>query len=157
MKLIPRIGAGPLRLGMSREDVEGLLGAPDHREVEEALDDEATESWEYETHGLELTFDEDHAWRLSSLTMTTPDLLGVAPVGLTEEDALVALEEAGVPPFKLDEEFDDVDARNYECDEWDLAMWVSEGYVASLTVFPQYDAKGEMPRWPKAETEVDLP
>ncbi len=159
MKLIPHVGAGPIRLGMTRDDVQELLGAPDHRETETGPDDLTSEEWEYAEHGLDLTFSEDNAWRLSVVTMSAPELLGVSPAGMPEEEALAALEEAGVPTFEFDEAFsldDDTDdtACNRECDEWDLAMWVENGIVVSLTVFPEYDEKGEMPRWPKRDQEL---
>ena len=34
MRVLPMVGAGPVRFGMTREEVMNLLGEPDERETE---------------------------------------------------------------------------------------------------------------------------
>ncbi|MFK8014788.1 MAG: hypothetical protein AB8G17_05070 [Gammaproteobacteria bacterium] len=148
LKVLPKIGAGRLRFGMSREAVTACLGEPDDREEEVWSDDTVTEDWLYEESEIRATFYSDESWRLGALTLQKANIHGVEPVGMTEADALQALDAAGVPKIVLADDFDDIGMRDYECSDYELSIWVCDGKVVSVTLFPEDDASGDNPDWP---------
>jgi hypothetical protein len=152
MKVIPKVGADRVRFGMTREEVRGLLGDPDEVEPWDWPDDSQSEEWKYESPGLSAGFDDDVGWRLASLTLTDAEIGSVRPMGMRETEALEALACAGVPPIVLSDDFSELGSKDYECDEWEMSLWISDGVVTSVTLFPEYDESGDHPIWPEGET-----
>ena len=147
----PGVGLGPLRLGMSMDEVRALLGEPpiisQSTKDEDGYDDLA---WVYEEHDLELTFDEDFDSRLHSIETEHEHatLEGVAFIGMSDEEFLEATFGAlGKPTL------DDHLGEGLVCYMWDEAnmqVFTLRGSVISLVIMPLYDDAGEQPRWPDA-------
>ncbi|WP_151032338.1 hypothetical protein [Cellvibrio sp. KY-GH-1] len=139
MNIIPKVGINNIKLGMSRAEVQNLLGAP---ALKENLAEE--EIWEFE-NGLEFSFQQEDSFRLSSITVIADSaLLDSKPiVGITEEE----LEDI-FPSFQLDEDFKQ-DGKSYYADDLQLMAWVFEGEVFNIIIFPEYDETSELPVWPK--------
>ena len=61
-EIIPGVGLGTLKFGMTRDDVKKLVGKPDEVEnlpgFEEEVNDEL-ESWHYDEHEFSLVFDDN--------------------------------------------------------------------------------------------------
>ena len=95
MNIFPKIGVDNIKLGMKQKDVKALLGAPTNIEKVEEED-----IWEFE-NGLELSFQAEDSYRLSSITvMADSALLDSKPiVGISESDL-----ENIFPSFSLDED-----------------------------------------------------
>ena len=75
-------GLGPVKFGMTRDQVEALLGAPD--EVEENVDidedlDEAAEAWHYDELEMSASFDMEDDWRLGMMAISTVHVVEALP------------------------------------------------------------------------------
>ena len=146
----PGVGVGALRLGMSEDEVRGLLGEPEESESRDYGDGVETRDWEYDSVGLSLSFDAEDDFRLGAIIVSDvhATLVGVPVVGLSEAQLLETSFGALGPPV-LDDEFGD-DAKTYDWDEPNLSSWLDHGVVTSVTVMPRYDESGEVPQWPES-------
>lgn len=145
----PTVGLGPLRLGMSMDDVRALIGEPP--EVSRSTKEEdgyVDLSWVYEDLDLELTFDEDFDSRLHSIETEHEHatLEGVAFIGMPVDEFLDASFGALGKPT-LDDELGD-ELVCYMWDEANMQVYAQFGSVISLVVMPLYDESGEQPQWP---------
>ncbi len=139
MNIFPKVGVNNIKLGMTKMDVQAQLGAPASIDK---LDEE--EIWEFET-GLELSFQSEDSYRLSSITvMADSALLDSKPIiGISESEL-----ENIFPAFSLDEDFKK-DGKSYFADELQIMAWVFDGEVFNIVLFPEYDEHTELPIWPK--------
>jgi len=146
----PGEGVGPLAHGMTRENVQELLGAPDRQQHEDFDEDESVEIWEYDELGIFAWFDEEDDYRLSTITIFHEDatIAGVRFVGLREEELAAAVREAGLGEAVLDEEFEPA-MRDYQCDDPCISFWVDNGVVENFTAQPRFDDDDETVLWPE--------
>jgi len=138
MNIFPKVGVDSIKLGMSKKDVQTRLGAPANIEkVEEE------EIWEFES-GLELSFQAEDNYRLSSITVMAESALldSKSIIGITESEL-----ESFFPGFRLDEDFNK-DGKSYYADELQIMAWVFDGEVFNIVIFPEYDEHTELPIWP---------
>ncbi|MEQ8662050.1 MAG: hypothetical protein RLW62_14635 [Gammaproteobacteria bacterium] len=146
MNLIPHTGIDSLRLGTRREDVREQLGAPDRKSRDRHEDGEISEIWIYRLMRLELSFDSEHDYRLSHITSYHPYTLlrGFNPIGMAPKLLLQKY-----PHLDLDVEL--APGESYYTDHvLDLTFGIARGKVVSVTVFPEYEANGEVVRWPQS-------
>lgn len=138
MNIFPKIGVDNIKLGMSKKDVQAQLGEP--ASIDKLAEEEI---WEFDS-GLELSFQAEDAYRMSSITvMADSALLDSKPViGITESEL-----ETIFPAFSLDEDFKK-DGKSYFADELQIMAWVFDGEVFNLVIFPEYDEHTELPIWP---------
>jgi len=139
MNIFPKVGIENIKLGMTGSDVQNKLGVPAQKEKQAE-----EEIWEYDK-GIELSFQEEDDYRLSSITVIAESaLLDSKPiVGITEEELLDIF-----PSFQLDEDFKQ-DGKSYYADDLQIMAWVFEGEVFNIIIFPEYDEESELPIWPK--------
>ena len=139
MNIFPKVGVNNIKLGMTKMDVQAHLGAPASIDK---LDEE--EIWEFET-GLELSFQSEDSYRLSSITV-------MADSALLDSKAIIGISESELenifPAFSLDEDFKK-DGKSYFADELQIMAWVFDGEVFNIVLFPEYDEHTELPIWPK--------
>jgi len=85
-QIVPSVGVGPLRLGMSHDEVRRCIGEPDLVEDDIEPPDTNSQSWEYTVAGLELRFSSDFDWCLEWINVrrTTATLNGHQLIGLSE-------------------------------------------------------------------------
>ncbi len=138
MNILPKVGVDNIKLGMNQQQVQAILGAPANIEKIEEED-----IWEFES-GLELSFQAEDSYRLSSITvMADSALLDSKPIiGITEAEL-----EAIFPSFSLDEDFKK-DGKSYYADELQIMAWVFDSEVFNVVIFPEYDEATELPIWP---------
>lgn len=144
-------GFEPFVLGRTREQIKAAAGTPDAISKEVFLEGSAQETWRYEGVGVELDFVDDEDWRLASITIesTAITLQGTGFVGMKEEQLAPAAIAAGIPDLALTDDFAE-NGKCYDSDACGLTIWVLNGTVSNLTLFPQYDEAGEHPIWPAA-------
>lgn len=138
MNIFPKVGVDKIKLGMNQKDAQAISGAPTNKEkVEEE------EIWEFDS-GLELSFQAEDNYRLSSITVMDPTaLLDSKPIiGITESEL-----ESIFPEFRLDEDFKQ-DGKSYYADSLQIMAWVFDGEVFNVVIFPEYDENTELPIWP---------
>lgn len=146
----PFIGAGDLRLGMTRAQVEAFAGKPDEVWESGEADGERREIWEYHGPGWSLDFDEEDGWRLVGVDLYAPLLDGLELSGLDEEEALAAWAAAGLPPLEEDDGLRDIGTGIFRCDALQLVLWTGDGMFEYLTVGPRWSEDGESILWPDA-------
>ncbi len=144
--MLPFVGFGNIRLGMTRAMVCTQLGEPDRVEP----DPYGNVSLVYVRAGLECTFRTAHGDRLSSVTFESPGfLVGNSEVVGIAVQRLVKLGEDGVlPGLYLEQDFPELESGNYACDSLGLAFWTCEVVVENMTLYPRYDDTGEHPIFP---------
>lgn len=89
---------------------------------------------------------------------------GIPPfiLGMTRSQALVAAGQpdkadalallaaaAGIPDVRQTDDFEE-SGRCHESELFDLQFWEAEGRIVNVTLFPQYEEGGNVPRWPAA-------
>lgn len=138
MNIFPKVGVDNIKLGMNKKDVQAILGAA--ATIEKV---EEEEIWEFES-GLELSFQAEDNYRLSSITVMAESALldSKSIIGITESEL-----ESFFPGFRLDEDFNK-DGKSYYADELQIMAWVFDGEVFNVVIFPEYDEHTELPIWP---------
>lgn len=152
INILPLVGIEGLHLGSTKEMVLETLGDPDNRSVTEYKEDNSqNEDWIYSKPGLELTFFSDDIGLLGAVSVWSPDsiLKGRRMIGIPEENLLKVLKQIGIIPTVLQDEFKEVNAKDYVCDKFGLSFWVHNGKVTTITIIPEYDEQGEEPIWPE--------
>ena len=147
----PFYGFDPFVLGKSREQIKAAAGAPDSSSCESFLEGSAQESWCYQQAGVELDFLEDEGWRLASITIESPDISinGVCFVGMAAAQLMEAAAAAGIADLVPTDDFE-AGGACYESDDFGLMIWINNGVVINLTLFPEYDEMREHAIWPNA-------
>lgn len=88
-QILSGIGLGELKFGMTRDQIEAILGQPNEKEKYSYADfgDDFTENWHYDDLELSLGFDQEEDWRLVTLAVTSKDFSfdRFIPIGLTKE------------------------------------------------------------------------
>ena len=147
----PRWGMGALRLGMTRDDVQRIVGEPDHAEE----DDEAGAlriGWHYDRFEFSLYFDEDCEGRLTLIITesTSARLGGAFPIGVRAEEAVRELREFG--ELVRDDEVSSEGLDFYSLPEASVGLLFADGVCESIDIAAFKDEHGEWV-WP----EVDPP
>ena len=148
MEIRPLIGIGNAVLGSTKEEVIGLLGKPTSKKIDDWPDDTKSENWVYQDLGLELSFDSEDGYVLSTITTTSKSAIlnGVCPIGLSINRVIEVM-----PSIELDEDFDS-GLQDYVYPSKEISFWVINGIVRNLTVFPEYDKERDRPIWPKPKS-----
>jgi hypothetical protein len=145
MEVVPFVGFGGIRFGMTADEVILALGPPDA--IEDSYGDA---SHDYEESGLLLAYSSEDGGRLYSITVNSSTfVLNSVPIVGVSEDSLQTMGQGGIlPGLALDEDFDFLDAKKYECDVFGLSFWVRDGLVSNFTMLVQFDASGDRAIWP---------
>jgi hypothetical protein len=146
----PFVGAGDLRLGMTRSEVEAVAGKPDDVWLACEKPGDRRESWEYTSRGWSLDFDEEDDWRLVDIDLYRPQVEGLVLHGLPEEEMLAAWSEAGLSALSEDRSLREFDTGIWECEALELTLWTDEGHFDYLTVSPRWSEDRETILWPDA-------
>lgn len=107
VEIIPGVGLGKLKFGMSREEVKAILGEPDHQQITHYSDDESDQSdaWEYHPLRLDLSFEEVEDWRLTIISVSSEDyhLKGSSLIGLDMEELMEELEVLRIDNLEIED------------------------------------------------------
>ena len=143
MKIKPLIGIDNIVLGSSKEALFDLLGEPESSSSDEWPDGTISEAWKYPNLGIILNFDSDTDYRLSTITITTPDaeLDNIKPIGLNINTLIKKL-----PTLVLDEDLSET-VKDYVCPEREISFWAVNDVIEHITMFPKYGVDN-MPIWP---------
>jgi hypothetical protein len=143
----PFVGFGQIKFGMTLEQVKTLLGEPTSSTKDKHEDGTDDVSLLYGEQGVELSFMSEDEYNLGLITCYAPTFTvdGTSYTGLSEADFL---ETAKFEDLIQDEEFVEVDSKDYTVDSKGLSFWIQDGFVESITLFPEYTADGEEIVWP---------
>jgi hypothetical protein len=144
MKIRPLIGLDNLFLGTSKEAAKDLLGNPEETWTEEFVGGIKSDEWRFSKKQIELSFDSDDAYVLSSITVCNPEsrLDGLSVIGIPLEELLLKF-----PGLQLDDDFEEL-GKDYVLPEAELSFWVVDDEVQSVTIFPKYEDDNETVTWP---------
>ena len=85
-------GLGDIKFGLTRQEVEALLGKPEEKETYNVNDDTdyKTESWHYDEYEIALSFVMFDEWRLVSITCSFEEslLFGQEVIGFKKKPLL---------------------------------------------------------------------
>ncbi len=155
-EIIPGVGLGTLKFGMTRDDVKKLVGKPDEVEnlpgFEEEVNDEL-ESWHYDEHEFSLVFDADYDWRLVSIAVSDPYFTfhGKNIIGMDKQETLDLLSNLGIE-ISNEEDLSDDENPNLELIESEdagLMVWFADDEVIEIQILPDVEEDGETLIWPE--------
>jgi len=155
-EILPGVGLGMIKFGMTRDEVKKLIGKPDEIEnlpgFEEEVNDEL-ESWHYDEHEFSLVFDADYDWRLVSIAVSDPYFTfhGKNIIGMEKQETLDLLDNLGI---EISNEEDLSDAENpnlelIEAEDAGLMIWFADEEVIEIQILPDVEEDGETLIWPQ--------
>lgn len=144
LEIIPHVGFGLVKFGMTKDQVAGKLGKPNDI-YEEKIDGTTEVVVDYEEIGVDLSFSSADNYRLGTMSFYAEDTLlcGEEFIGMTEEELIESAKAAGINDLELEDDFEDLDSKDYYSDEFGVSFWIQDGIVDSITVFPQYNAEDD--------------
>lgn len=143
----PKTGFGKILIGMSRNQIEDIIGRPEEFKAEYSAGKPVRkeyERWIFES-GLDLMFYAEDDFLLSVITVSKGSafLDGTDILSLTEAELKVEF-----PNLVLEDDFAEF-GKDYVCREKELSFWVVEAEVDSVAIFAEYTADGNKIIWPK--------
>lgn len=166
-KLIPTVGFGSVRFGMTIKEVKDILGKPDSEETESLGNDPDDVSTEliYDELGLSLSFDKMEGFKLVDI-MTEEDsqftLGDNIKLGDSLADVRKAASEADYGPFEeldVEDDLEDDDLSpeelenakqlaEFELPEVGVNLYFRGGVLDTIQIGPEYDDNDNI-IWPK--------
>jgi len=156
MEIKVGIGIGDIKFGMSRSQVESILGKADN--VTEMSYDNTGEDtaiiWEYNRLDLDFSFDKEENWKLGIITITSNrHKYGlVIRVGIEREKLIRELSKLGIEDLEC-EKMPFGENPNYECissDKIQFNFWLNDGEVIEIQYSPLWQDDENM-IWPELD------
>lgn len=154
VEIVPGVGLGKLKFGMSREEIKSVLGEPDHQEVTHYGDDESDKSdaWEYHPLRLDLSFEEAEDWRLTIFSVSSEDyqFKGSSLIGLNQEELMEELDVLGVK----DLEIEDMSSEDHpeqvliSSEELGINFWLHQDICEEIQWGPLFEDEHTI-KWPE--------
>jgi hypothetical protein len=152
--ILPGIGLGKLKFGMSRDDVKAILGEPDHQETTHYGEDESDQSdaWEYHPLRLDLSFEEAEDWRLMIISVSSEDyhLKGSSLIGLDMDELMEELEVLGIKDLEIEDlsSEDHPNQKLISSESLAINFWLHENILEEIQWGPQF-IDDETIQWPE--------
>ncbi|MEO9485485.1 MAG: hypothetical protein ABJG47_18640 [Ekhidna sp.] len=151
--ILPGVGLGKLKFGMSRDDVKAVLGAPDHQEITHYGDDadDQSDAWEYHPLRLDLSFEEAEDWKLVIISVSSEDyqLKGSSLIGLNTDELMEELDMLGIKELEIEDmsSEDHPDQKLIASEELGLNFWLHQDILEEIQWGPQF-LDDETIQWP---------
>ena len=99
----------------------------------------------------EIKFEDEFDWRMSSITIEAPSatVKGASLIGCGATDLSFLAASAGIPDVRQTDDFEE-SGKCHASELFDLQFWEHEGKIIKITLFPQFEESGNVPRWPAA-------
>ncbi len=154
-EIIPGVGLGALKFGMTRDEVKKIAGKPDDVEnlpgFEEEVNDEL-ESWHYDEHEFSLVFDADYDWRLVSIAVSDPYFTfhGKSIVGMEKQEVMDLFAEHTIEISNVEDVSDEEnpELELIESDDEGIMVWFENDEVIEVQILPDVEEDGETLVWP---------
>lgn len=154
VEILPGVGLGQLKFGMSREEVQAILGEPDHQEVTHYGEDaeDQSDAWEYHPLRLDLSFEEAEGWRLVILSVSSEDytLKGSSLIGLDMDELMEELDLLGIKDLEIEDmsSEDHPNQKLISSEELAINFWLHEDILEEIQWGPQFMDE-ETIKWPE--------
>lgn len=154
-EIIPGVGIGDIKFGMSREEVRKIAGKPEDIEnlpgFEEEISD-TLESWHYDEYEFSLVFDADYDWKMVSIAVSDPFFTfhGKSIVGMDKQEVMDLLEQHNIEISSIEDvsDLENPDLELIESENEGLMIWLEEGEVIEMQILPDVEDDGETVIWP---------
>ena len=150
MIILPGLGIDNIRYGASRASVKEIFGEPERKEVENWSDGSVSFIiWEYDSMGVDFWFYSDNDYKFESVTVKNKDvtLFGRKWIGLDESSLIDAASRLNLN-MVLDDDFPELDSKDYNCDDLGVSFWLISEKVVSISATVLYESDNETPKWP---------
>ncbi|NQZ79093.1 MAG: hypothetical protein HRT61_23690 [Ekhidna sp.] len=154
IEIKPGIGLGKIKFGMSREEVESILGPASHKEFTYFDEDEQDKSdaWEYHPLRLDLSFEEAEGYRLMIIGVSSEDYLlqGSSLIGLSTEELMEELELLGFTDLEIEDlsTEDEPDQKLLSSESNAVNFWLQSDILEEIQWGTQF-SDDETIRWPE--------
>lgn len=147
-------GLENVKFGMTKSQVNKILGKPDESEVYHFSEEEEdlTEAWHYDEQGYSVSFDQENDWLLGSIAVSqTPCLLeGMSLMDMDRTALLDGLKALEIVDLEIEEQEDEEDGLKleviYSPDE-NICFFLENAKVTEVKWSPRW-ADTEMLDWP---------
>lgn len=145
----PYRGLPPFLFGMTPAQVLKIAGNPDGAKHDQWDETQETQTWHYPAMQVNVTFDRDLDWRLSSINISDPstEINGIALIGCSVAALAELAVAAGVRDIRQTDDFEEY-GQCFESDSQGLMLWALTGKIANITLFSEYQEDGNTPVWP---------
>lgn len=146
-------GLGNIKFGMSKPELEALMGKPDEADQYNASGEEdgyLTESWHYDELEFSVSFDEEDNWRLTTIATSSPDakLMNKAMMGLSKEEVLEQLNNSNFGTPETEDLSDDhIQHELVSFMESSLNLWFEDGKLSEIQWGVLWESE-DTPKWP---------
>jgi hypothetical protein len=154
--IIPGVGLGTIKFGMTRDEVKNIAGKPDEIENVPGFDEEVNdelESWHYDEYEFSLVFDAEYEWRLVSIAVSDPYFLfeGKSIIGMPKNEVMDLLNKANIEISNVEDLSDEEtpDLELVESDEAGLMVWFENEEAIEMQILPDVEDDGETLIWPE--------
>ena len=141
-------GIGPLRFGMTMEQVRKAIGEPEEVEKSDESDEFDHQAWNYLDLGYSLYFDEEDANRLSCIETDRPDLrlYGEAVIGKSPAEVKALMARHGHP--EAEEETLDANELQVSYDQEMIDFYFVDDELAVINFGVFIDEETHDVKWP---------
>lgn len=148
-------GLGDVKFGMTRDEVEAILGKPEFQEIT-SFEDEGEEfksdSWEYHGLRVDLSFEEAEDWKLVIISVSSDDYLlnEKQLIGSDMEELMSELTELNINDIEVEDLSTDEnpDFVLVASEEHAINFWVSEDVTEEIQWGPHINEDNTI-AWPE--------
>lgn len=148
-EIIPFFGFDNIKFGISRKKIFEILGDPSNIKKEKYADESIDLLLEYQHLGFDLILSSDEDYRLGSMTFYSTDFTfkGLTLIDLSEEDLRNKTVNL-IPDLTLEDNFVDLDSKDYYSESNGMSLWVYGNIVVSITIYPKFESDDDTIIWP---------
>ena len=147
-------GLEHVKFGMTKSQVNKILGKPDESEVYQFSEDEQdlTEAWHYDDQGFSVSFDQENDWLLGSIAVsqTTCVLEGMDVMGMNKATLVDGLNQLQIVDIEIEDHFEEEEDLQLEvvyCPEENICFFLEDDQVSEVKWSPRW-TDTEMLDWP---------
>lgn len=145
-------GVGDIKLGMTQEQIEAVIGQPDNVDEMEYDDGGSAVTWMYFDLQLELNFESEDDFKLSFISIENSELVlkGKIKIGMSKAEVIEACKELGIKE-PIVESFDQEDAPDQELlalETENVNLWFTNDKLDEMQMGPFWE-DDETPIWPE--------
>ena len=146
-------GLGDIPFGCTKEKLKYLIGEPDETDTYNASGEEdgyLTEAWHYDEHEFSVSFDEEDNWKLTTISISSPESLlnDKQLIGKEMDDVLQVVESLDLGENELDDLSDDkVDQKLISFVSSSLNLWFEDNKLSEIQWGVLWSDE-DTPSWP---------